>query len=114
LDFGLCRSGHEPMPHMSPRQVVPVRGLLLFWVVGESESELPVDLGAVGGIGFGEGCGDVAELLDERVDLFRVMVLVGCGWGVVSCSWILRRWLWTSVIYPVTTVGSAPASRAAR
>jgi hypothetical protein len=42
----------------------------LFGVVGESESELPVDLGAVGGIGFGEGCGDVAELLDERVDLF--------------------------------------------
>lgn len=50
--------------------------LLLFWLVGESESELPVDLGAVGGLGFGEGCGDVAELLDERGDLFA-----GHGFG---------------------------------
>jgi hypothetical protein len=42
---------------------------LLFWVVGEPQSEVPVDLRAVGGLDFGKDCGYVAELLEERVDL---------------------------------------------
>jgi hypothetical protein len=53
---------------------------LLFWV-DESESEVPVDLGAVGGLGFGEGCGDVAECWMSVVICYGVMVLA--GWGGV-------------------------------
>jgi hypothetical protein len=51
----------------------------LVWVVGEFESELPVDLGTVGGVGFGEGGGEFADLLDEGADLFAGQSWSGLG-----------------------------------
>jgi hypothetical protein len=52
----------------------------LFWVIGEFESELSVDLGAVGGVGFGKGGGELADLSDEGADLLAGQSLPGFGW----------------------------------
>jgi hypothetical protein len=54
---------------------------LVFWAVGEFQPELAVDLGAVGRVGFGEGDGEFADLLDEGADLLAGQSL-----------WRLRPW----------------------
>ena len=60
--------GHELFPHMSCRR--------LFWVVGEFEPELSVDLGGVDGVCFGEDGGEFADLSDDGLDL-----LAGQSWS---------------------------------
>jgi hypothetical protein len=58
LGIGLCRSPDtNQFPIWVRVRLCLYADFLLVWVVGESESELLVDLGAVGWVGSGEGGG---------------------------------------------------------
>ncbi|GAA3346859.1 hypothetical protein GCM10020358_59480 [Amorphoplanes nipponensis] len=76
---------------------------------------LSVDLGAVAGVCFGEGGGELTGLLDDGLDLVAGQSWSGFGLEYGGDQTLdASAFLWVSVIQAVTTVGSAPASRVAR
>lgn len=88
---------------------------LLFLIICEPDPELLIDLGAVSGVGLTQNGDDVTQLIDEVGNLFRAHPRGRLGpRRVQHLERLPALQPWTSLIQPVTTTGSAPASSAAR